>query len=83
MQSVLLQSLKEVSQSKAVNNPVMGSLVKERQTIPNNIPGYIGEILLAPRYSVKQSRRIKKHLENKKRKEAKFARKQLGVIAKW
>ena len=77
------QRLLEVSQSKAVETPVMGTLVKEGLTLPNSITEDIGGVLLTPRYSTKQLRRINKRLKNKKRQEERWARKQLGVIAKW
>ena len=83
MKTKTIQRLLEVSQSEAVNTPVMGTLVKEGQTLPNSITEDIGGILLAPRYSAKQLRRIKRCLKNKKRQEEKWARKQMGVIAKW
>ena len=68
---------------KAVETPVMEILVKEGQNLPNNITEDIGGILLAPRYSAKQLRRINRHLKNKKRQEEKWARKQMGFLAKW
>ena len=75
--------LLEVSQSKAVNTPVMGTLVKEGQTLPNSVTEDIGGFSLAPGYSKTQLRRINNRLRNKERQEKKWTRKQLGVIAKW
>ena len=83
MKTKTIQCLLEVSQSKAVETPVMGILVKEGQNLPNSITEDIGGILLAPRYSAKQLRRINRHLKNKKRQEEKWARKQMGFLAKW
>ena len=83
MESQITQCLLEVSQFEAVETPVMGTLVKEGLTLPNSITEDIGGILLAPRYSVKQLRRINRCLKNKKRQEEKWARKQLGFNAKW
>jgi hypothetical protein len=75
--------LLEVSQSKAVNTPVMGTLVKEGQTLPNSVTEDIGGFSLTPGYSKTQLRRINNRLRNKERQEKKWTRKQLGVIAKW
>ena len=75
--------LLEVSQSKAVNTPVMGTLVKEGQTLPNSVTEDIGGFSLASGYSKTQLRRINNRLRNKERQEKKWTRKQLGVIAKW
>ena len=79
----LIQCLSEVSQSKAVEIPMLGILVKEGRTLPNSITEDIGGILLAPRYSAKQLRRINKRLKNKQRQEEKLARKQMRFLAKW
>ena len=65
MKSKTIQRLFEVSQSEAVNTPVMGTLVKEGQTLPNSITEDIGGFSLAPSYSVKALRRINKHLKHK------------------
>ena len=75
--------LLEVSQSKAVNTPVMGTLVKEGQTLPNSVTEDIGGFSLSPGYSIRQLRRINNCLKNKERQERKWSQKQLGVIAKW
>jgi len=75
--------LLEVSQSKAVNTPVMGTLVKEGQTLPNSVTEDIGGFSLSPGYSIRQLRRINNCLKNKEREERKWSQKQLGVIAKW
>ncbi len=83
MKTKTTQCLLEVSQSKAVEIPMLGTLVKEGRTLPNSITEDIGGILLAPRYSAKQLRRINKRLKNKKRQEEKWARKQMGFLAKW
>ena len=83
METKTIQCLLEVSQSEAVETPVMGTLVQEGLSLPNSITEDIGGMLLAPRYSVKQLRRINRHLKNKKRQEEKWVRKQLGFIAKW
>ena len=83
METKTIQRLSEVSQSKAVEIPMLGTLVKEGRTLPNSITEDIGGILLAPRYSAKQLRRINKRLKNKKRQEEKWARKQMRFLAKW
>ena len=83
MKTKTIQRLLEVSQSKAVNIPVMGTLVKEGQTLPNSVTEDIGGFSLAPGYSKTQLRRINNRLRNKERQEKKWTRKQLGVIAKW
>ena len=83
MEAKTIQRLLEVSQSKAVNTPVMGTLVKEGQTLPNSVTEDIGGFSLAPGYSKTQLRRINNRLRNKERQERKWTRKQLGVIAKW
>ena len=83
MKTKTTHRLLEVSQSKAVNTPVMGTLVKEGQTLPNSVTEDIGGFSLAPGYSKTQLRRINNRLRNKERQERKWTRKQLGVIAKW
>ena len=83
MNTKTVYRLLEVSQSKAVNIPVMGTLVKEGQTLPNSVTEDIGGFSLAPGYSKTQLRRINNRLRNKERQEKKWTRKQLGVIAKW
>ena len=83
MKAKTIQRLFEVSQSKAVNTPVIGILVKEGLTLPNSVIEDIGGFSLAPRYSAKQLRQINKRLKYKNRQEEKLARKQLGFVAKW
>ena len=83
MKTKTIQRLLEVSQSKAVNTPVMGTLVKEGQTLPNSVTEDIGGFSLSPGYSIRQLRRINNCLKNKERQERKWSQKQLGVIAKW
>ena len=83
MKTKTIQRLLEVSQSKAVNTPVMGTLVKEGQTLPNSVTEDIAGFSLAPSYSRTQLRRINNCLKNKERQERKWSQKQLGVIAKW
>ena len=83
MKTKTIQRLLEVSQSKAVNTPVMGTLVKEGQTLPNSVTEDIGGFSLSPGYSIRQLRRINNCLKNKERQERKWTKKQLGVIAKW
>jgi len=83
MKTKTIQRLLEVSQSKAVNTPVMGTLVKEGQTLPNSVTEDIGGFSLSPGYSIRQLRRINNCLKNKEREERKWSQKQLGVIAKW
>jgi len=83
MKTKTIQRLLEVSQSKAVNTPVMGTLVKEGQTLPNSVTEDIGGFSLSPGYSIRQLRRINNRLKNKERQERKWSQKQLGVIAKW
>ena len=83
MKTKTMQRLLEVSQSKAVNTPVMGTLVKEGQTLPNSVTEDIGGFSLSPGYSLRQLRGINNRLKNKERQERKWTKKQLGVIAKW
>ena len=83
MKTKTVYRLLEVSQSKAANTPVMGTLVKEGQTLPNSVTEDIGGFSLAPSYSKTQFRQINNRLKNKERQERKWTRKQLGVIAKW
>jgi len=83
MKTKTIQRLLEVSQSKAVNTPVMGTLVKEGQTLPNSVTEDIGGFSLSPGYSIRQLRGINNRLKNKERQERKWSQKQLGVIAKW
>lgn len=83
MKTKTIQRLFEVSQSKAVNTPVMGILVKEGLNLPSSVTEDIGGFSLAPRYSAKQIRQINKRLKYKNRQEEKWARKQLGFVAKW
>jgi hypothetical protein len=83
MKTKTIYRLLEVSQSKAVNTPVMGTLVKEGQTLPNSVTEDIDEVVHVPGYSKTQLRRINNRLRNKERQEEKWTRKQLGVIAKW
>ena len=83
MKTKTIQRLLEVSQSKAVNTPVMGTLVKEGQTLPNSVTEDIGGFSLSPGYSLRQLRGINNRLKNKERQERKWTKKQLGVIAKW
>ena len=77
------QRLFEVSQSEAVNTPVMGTLVKEGLTLPNSVTEDIGGFSLAPSYSVKELRRINHRLKHKNRQSTKSAKKQWRFIAKW
>jgi hypothetical protein len=83
MKTKTVYRLLEVSQSKAANTPVMGTLVKEGQTLPNSVTEDIGGFSLSPGYSIRQLRRINNCLKNKEREERKWSQKQLGVIAKW
>ena len=83
MKTKTIQRLLEVSQSKAVNTPVMGTLVKEGQTLPNSVTEDIGGFSLSPGYSLRQLRGINNRLKNKERQDRKWTKKQLGVIAKW
>ena len=83
MKTKTVYRLLEVSQSKAANTPVMGTLVKEGQTLPNSVTEDIAGFSLAPSYSRTQLRRINNCLKNKERQERKWSQKQLGVIAKW
>jgi hypothetical protein len=83
MKTKTVYRLLEVSQSKAANTPVMGTLVKEGQTLPNSVTEDIGGFSLSPGYSIRQLRRINNCLKNKERQERKWSQKQLGVIAKW
>jgi hypothetical protein len=83
MKTKTVYRLLEVSQSKAANTPVMGTLVKEGQTLPNSVTEDIGGFSLSPGYSLRQLRRINNCLKNKERQERKWSQKQLGVIAKW
>jgi hypothetical protein len=83
MNTKTVYRLLEVSQSKAANTPVMGTLVKEGQTLPNSVTEDIGGFSLSPGYSIRQLRRINNCLKNKERQERKWSQKQLGVIAKW
>jgi len=83
MKTKTMQRLLEVSQSKAVNTPVMGTLVKEGQTLPNSVTEDIGGFSLSPGYSLRQLRGINNRLKNKERQDRKWTKKQLGIIAKW
>ena len=83
MKTKTIQRLLEVSQSKAVNTPVMGTLVKEGQTLPNSVTEDIGGFSLSPGYSLRQLRGINNRLKNKERQDRKWTKKQLGIIAKW
>ena len=83
MKAKTIQRLSEVSQSKAVEIPMLGTLVKEGRTLPNSITEDIGGILLAPRYSAKQLRRINKRLKHKNRQSTKSAKKQWRFTTKW
>ena len=55
MKTKTIQRLLEVSQSKAVNTPVMGTLVKEGQTLPNSVTEDIGGFSLSPGYSLEDN----------------------------
>ena len=83
MKTKTIQCLFEVSQSKAVNTPVMGILVREGLNLPSSVTEDTGGFSLAPRYSAKQIRQINKRLKYKNRQEEKLARKQFGFVAKW
>ena len=83
MKTQTIQRLLEVSQSKAVNTPVMGTLVKEGQTLPNSVTEDIGGFSLAPYYSRKELRNISKRLKYKNRQAAKAVKKQWGFTGKW
>jgi len=83
MKTKIIQRLFEVSQSEAVNTPVMGTLVKEGLTLPNSITEDIGGFSLAPRYSAKELRQINKRLKYKNRQSTKSAKKQWRFTAKW
>ena len=83
MKTKTIQRLLEVSQSKAVNTPVMGILVKEGQTLPNSITEDIGGFSLAPYYSTKELRNINKRLKYKNRQAAKAVKKQWRFTGKW
>ena len=83
MKTKTIQRLLEVSQSEAVNTPVMGTLVKEGQTLPNSITEDIGGFSLAPRYSAKQLGQINRRLKYKNRQLSKSAKKQWRFAAKW
>jgi len=83
MKAKTTQRLLEVSQSEAVEIPVMGTLVKEGQNLPNSITEDIGGFSLAPSYSAKELRRINKRLKYKNRQSTKSAKKQWRFITKW
>jgi len=83
METKTIQRLLEVSQSEAVNTPVMGILVKEGLTLPNSVTEDIGGFSLAPRYSSKQLRGINRRLKYKNRQEEKSARKQWRDTTRW
>jgi len=83
MKAKTTQCLLEVSQSEAVNTPVMGILVKEGLTLPNSITEDIGGFSLAPNYSAKELRRINKRLKHKNRQSTKSAKKQWRFTTKW
>ena len=77
------QRLLEVSQSKAVETPVMETLVKEGRTLPNSVTEDIGGFSLAPSYSAKELRRINKRLKYNNRQSTKSAKKQWRFTTKW
>ena len=83
METQTIQRLSEASQSKAVETPVMGTLVKEGQTLPNSITEDIGGFSLAPRYSAKQLGQINRRLKYKNRQLSKSAQKHWRFAAKW
>ena len=83
MKAKTIQRLLEVSQSEAVNTPVMGILVKEGLTLPNSITEDIGGFSLAPSYSAKQLGQINRRLKYKNRQLSKSAKKQWRFTAKW
>ena len=83
MKAKTIQRLLEVSQFKAVNTPVMGTLVKEGQTLPNSVTEDIGGFSLSPYYSTKELRNISKRLKYKNRQAAKAVKKQWRFTAKW
>jgi hypothetical protein len=83
MKAKTTQCLLEVSQSEAVNTPVMGTLVKEGLTLPNSVTEDIGGFSLAPRYSTKQLRQINKRLKYKNRQSTKSAKKQWRFTSAW
>ena len=83
MKTKTIHRLLEVSQSKAVNTPVMGTLVKEGQTLPNSVTEDIGGFSLAPHYSRKELRNISKRLKYKNRQASKAVKKQWGFTGKW
>jgi len=83
METKTIQRLLEVSQSEAVNTPVMGILVKEGLTLPNSVTEDIGGFSLAPRYSAKQLRGINRRLKHKNRQDERSARKQWRDTTRW
>ena len=83
METKTIQCLLEVSQSEAVNTPVMGILVKEGLTLPNSVTEDIGGFSLAPRYSAKQLRGINRRLKYKNRQDERSARKQWRDTTRW
>ena len=83
MKAKTIQRLFEVSQSEAVNTPVMGILVKEGLTLPNSVTEDIGGFSLAPRYSAKQLDRITKRLKYRNRQSTKSAKRQWRFTSKW
>ncbi len=83
METKTIQCLLEVSQSEAVNTPVMGILVKEGLTLPNSVTEDVGGFSLAPRYSAKELRRINKRLKYKNRQSTKSAKKQWRFTSSW
>lgn len=83
MKTQTIQRLLEVSQSEAVNTPVMGTLVKDGLTLPNSVTEDVGGFSLMPTYSAKQLRRIDRKQRYKDRSLAKSARKELELMTRW
>jgi len=83
MKAKTTQCLLEVSQSEAVNTPVMGILVKEGLTLPNSVTEDIGGFSLAPSYSAKELRRINNRLKYNNRQLSKSAKKQWRFTSQW
>jgi len=83
MKTQTMQRLLEVSQSEAVNTPVMGILVKEGLTLPNSVTEDIGGFSLAPSYSAKELRRINNRLKYNNRQSSKSAKKQWRFTSSW
>ena len=83
MKATTTQCLLEVSQSEAVNTPVMGILVKEGLTLPNSVTEDIGGFSLAPSYSAKELRRINNRLKYNNRQLSKSAKKQWRFTLSW